>query len=187
MLLSWGLLHCLPHQLRAIAINRLPEDHEFNYLVFNTLEYNNHRETKSPTFFFPKKPNKGFVKYLNSRVSCHLVVKIYWDMFALKSLALSAARRQRNFSTLVLGPTSSTSYYQPYHPNLVSSYQPAGTTSLTLSAPPAQGVNWWQELWENLQDGFYQMSSTLKKRRSKMNKHKLRKRRKKNRMKKRKQ
>mmetsp|Transcript_4605 Transcript_4605/g.7011 ORF Transcript_4605/g.7011 Transcript_4605/m.7011 type:complete len:142 (-) Transcript_4605:48-473(-) len=39
------------------------------------------------------------------------------------------------------------------------------------------------QTWDSFQDGIFRMSSTLKKRRAKMNKHKLRKRRKKMRLK----
>ena len=109
------------------------------------------------------------------------------SMFAARNIALNAIRR--SIPTTIGTPAKS--YLQPYSHSIT--YYPTfrNENNLSLSAviPSEEGgaLTWWQGVWTNLQDGLYQMSSTLKKRRSKMNKHKLRKRRKKNRMKTRKQ
>lgn len=62
-----------------------------------------------------------------------------------------------------------------------------GYAALTLPVPPTgpavsvqatQPSTWFQQVADLVRAGIFQMSSTMKKRRAKMNKHKLRKRRK---------
>jgi hypothetical protein len=93
---------------------------------------------------------------------------------ARSSSLLFPSQKQQSFSNLAMD--------MPV--NYSSSAVPAALTTLNNQRPPS---SIWQNLWNNLLEEtatmIWQMSSTLKKRRSKMNKHKLRKRRKKNRMK----
>jgi hypothetical protein len=112
-------------------------------------------------------------------------------MFALRratALANSPQVRQIVTRNLLGGPTNgaapthSFSTLALYPPPLSSS--PPPSVSSALAAITTHAIRpWWQSLVDSLQEGIFQMSSTLKKRRSKMNKHKLQKRRKKNRMK----
>lgn len=114
-------------------------------------------------------------------------------MFALRQTVATCVRSRSTAARLSLQSNSTwsplaTTPYRSYHSDGVliapsSSWAQNCTLANTTVADPPTTTSFVQSSLDLLQDFVWNMSSTLKKRKAKMNKHKLRKRRKKNRKK----
>jgi Mitochondrial domain of unknown function (DUF1713) len=98
--------------------------------------------------------------------------KLKCIMFAARRVSSLLARRTAlSRATTPAAPLTRRGYALPR-------LQLPSPTSAIVTSRATQPTWWFQKLSEIVETAIFQMSSTMKKRRSKMNKHKLRKRRK---------